>query len=136
MKGVFFRNIKQAVLIWLTTNVLAGLAYGIIGQVELIGIVLCVGMLFSAPVIPLLIPVFHLMRLASAIAMKMLIGTGIVLLLCCVVVASFCVIFEIDPFQQVEILLFLWPYPLSALISFFLIARKSIFQSNAKPSLA
>jgi hypothetical protein len=90
-----------------------------------LGIILLLGLAFSSPSNLLLIPTLYFLNSIPGKNKRIVWSVTSILFLCIVVVSFFFKVFHIPADTRAEILLFLLPYILGAMTSFFLISKKS-----------
>ena len=139
MKNIFILRTLQSIAIWLATN---GLAAAIYAGATVAGIqfepVLCsachttlfymviVGLVISSPVIIALIPVLFIASEISDRNKRISFSVCAVLFLCAAVTGIFYSVLGVPGGDPVRLTLFLLPYAGSAVLSFLLVARKTI----------
>jgi hypothetical protein len=143
-RSQFITKTCQAILIWLTTNVLASVFYiagrllGILDRslmgsygIEVLGIIVVLGLLLSAPIILVLIPsLFQLDHLQNR-RLRIIYSVSSVLIMSSLVVMAFIYLFNINSNDVIPIVKFLIPYVIAAQLSFFLVARQSIIGTKS-----
>lgn len=127
VNNTLFQRFTQSILIWISTNVLGSTIFWMTSEIgfKLYGIIL-LSLLFSGPVILLLIPTLYYLTRISERARRIIFTVTSVLILCLCVSAYFIWYVKDYPLTNNQIASLLMPYIFSAELCFFLIARKSI----------
>ncbi len=118
-------TIKQSILVWLTTSILASVFHWL-NETTGLGIekIILLSLAFSLPAMILLIPNYYFLIILSNTRKRMTYGFVSVLLLCVIVVILFLRFIKGFPIDQQTIILLVTPYILAAEFSFFLFSRK------------
>lgn len=124
--------IGKSALIWLTTNLAGGILlflYYVSASYHDSGISIIValfGLLFSAPVIGILIPALHLLKAINSKAGRIVYSIFLVPCLCAFVILLVQLVFGFSILEDIEIQIFFIPYIIAAEICFFLFTYKMI----------
>jgi hypothetical protein len=136
----FFIRTGQSLMIWLTTNLVAIFIYVIAPLLHIefdpyiclkcsdtmFVYIIAIGLLFSFPVIFFLIPNLYVLSRISSLKGRKTYAVSSMLLICFIVIIAFVNTVGTDGHSAGKVIVFLLPYVLGAIFSFFIIARNLI----------
>lgn len=129
----------RSLLIWLTTNAggaLLLLLYLLLtgsGEIGITGLVLIFGLLFSAPVIALLIPSLYILRNITSKEGRLVFSIFLIPVLCAAIIGLTSVIFGNLLFMNGEMMMIFVPYIIAAEVIYFLFTWNMIAGNDPSP---
>jgi hypothetical protein len=131
-------SLRQSILIWLATNGIATFSYLSLTLAGFkfepficfectgtLGFILLIGLAVSSPVNLFLTPLLYILNSIAGRSKKIVGGVTIILFLCVAVIIFFLQLFHISGPERFDIVFFLLPYVVGALVSFMLISKKT-----------